>query len=276
VDGRAIETTEQLHQLETLANQTALAVERARLAEETQATEIRMETERLRSSLLSSVSHDLRTPLTTITGAASTLIDDGPRLDPGTRAELLESIREEAERLNRLVQNLLEMTRLESGALRLGKEWHAIEEVIGSALARMSKQLADRPVTIRVPPDLPLVAMDAVLIGQVMVNLLDNAVKHTPPRSPLLVAATATDTAVIVEVADHGPGLPRGEEDRVFEKFYRGDVAGARGAGLGLAICQGIVKAHGGRIWAHNLPEGGVAVFFSLPLTEAAPASPDA
>jgi two-component system sensor histidine kinase KdpD len=274
--GRGVETTEQLHQLETFANQTALAVERARLAEETQATEIRMETERLRSSLLSSVSHDLRTPLTTITGAASALIDDGPRLDAGTRAELLESIREEAERLNRLVQNLLEMTRLESGALRLRKEWHSVEEVIGSALTRMSKQLADRPVTVRIPADLPLVAMDAVLIGQVMVNLLDNAVKHTPPKSALLVAATATDTAVTVEVADHGPGLPRGEEDRVFEKFYRGDVAGARGAGLGLAICQGIIKAHGGRIWAHNLPEGGVAVFFSLPRGEVAPTPPDA
>ena len=271
VDGRAVETTEQFHQLETFANQTALAVERARLAEETQATEVRMETERLRSSLLSSVSHDLRTPLTTITGAASTLIDDGPRLDSSTRAELLESIRDEAERLNRLVQNLLEMTRLESGGLRLRKEWQSVEEVIGSALSRMSKQLADRPVTVRIPPDLPLVAMDAVLIGQVVVNLLDNAVRHTPPKSALRVAATATDTAVTVEVADHGPGLPRGEEDRVFEKFYRGDVAGARGAGLGLAICQGIVKAHGGRIWAHNLPEGGVAVFFSVPLDETVP-----
>jgi two-component system, OmpR family, sensor histidine kinase KdpD len=124
-----------------------------------------------------------------------------------------------------------------------------------------------------VPSDLPLVAIDDVLIEQVLVNLLDNVVKYTPAGSPITIIATATDRAVTVEVADHGPGLPPGEEDKVFEKFYRGEPGAGRGAGLGLAICQGIVKAHGGRIWAQNLPEGGVAFLFTLPLAEAPPAS---
>ncbi len=272
-DRHALDAPEQLHQLETFANQTALAIERARLAEEASDAQVRMETERLRNSLLSSVSHDLRTPLATITGAASAMLENGSRLDAQTRQELLESVREEAERLNRLVQNLLEMTRLESGALQLRKEWHPLEELIGAALGRLAKRLADRRVTTRVPPDLPLVAIDDVLIEQVLVNLLDNAIKYTPAGSPITIIATATDRAVTVEIADRGPGLPRGEEDRVFEKFYRGQPAGGRGAGLGLAICQGIVKAHGGHIWAQNVPEGGVAFLFTLPLTGAPPAA---
>jgi two-component system, OmpR family, sensor histidine kinase KdpD len=232
---------------------------------------VRIETERLRNSLLSSVSHDLRTPLATITGAATTLLEQGGRLDAPTQRDLLESVREEADRLNRLVQNLLEMTRLESGALELRKEWHSIEEVIGASLRRLDKRLAGRRVTTRVLPDLPLVAMDAVLIEQVLVNLIDNALKYTPPGSPVEIIATATDEAVTVEVADRGPGVPAGQEQKVFEKFYRGQPGDGRGAGLGLAICQGVVRAHGGRIWAQNLPGGGVAFLFSIPLTEAPP-----
>jgi two-component system sensor histidine kinase KdpD len=271
-DRHALDAPDQLHQLETFANQTALAIERAQLADEAQQAQVRMETERLRNSLLSSVSHDLRTPLATITGAATTILENGAKLNDRTRQGLLESIREEAERLNRLVQNLLEMTRLESGALQLRKEWHPLEEVIGAALGRLSKELADRRVETRVPPDLPLVPIDDVLIEQVLVNLLDNAVKYTPGGSPVRIMATSTDETLTVEIADHGPGLPRGEEDKVFEKFYRG-VPGGRGAGLGLAICQGIVKAHGGNIWAQNLPEGGVAFLFTLPLAGKPPAS---
>jgi len=272
-DRHALDAPDQLHQLETFANQTALAIERAQLADEAQEAQVRIETERLRNSLLSSVSHDLRTPLATITGAATTILESGSRLDAQTRQELLESVREEADRLNRLVQNLLEMTRLESGALQLRREWHPVEEVIGAALSRVGKQLGDRRVDTSVPPDLPLVPIDDVLIEQVLVNLLDNAVKHTPRSSPIRIMATATDQAVTVEIADRGPGLPRGEEDKVFEKFYRGLPGSGRGVGLGLAISQGIVKAHGGRIWAQNLPEGGVAFLFALPLAGAPPAA---
>ncbi|MBI4589206.1 MAG: sensor histidine kinase KdpD [Candidatus Rokubacteria bacterium] len=262
----------QLHQLETFANQTALAIERAQLADEAQEVRLRIEAERLRNTLLSSVSHDLKTPLAAITGAASTLLEEGARLDPGTRQELLESVHEEAERLTRLVQNLLEMTRLESGALELRKEWHSIEEVIGAALSRLGKRLAGRSIYTRVPADLPLVTMDDVLIEQVLVNLLDNALKYTPPGSPISIIATATDRAVTVEVADRGPGLPPGEEARIFDKFYRGAAPTTRGTGLGLAICRGVLRVHGGRIWAQNLPEGGVAFLFTLPITGAPPA----
>ena len=270
---KALGSPDQLHQLETFANQTALALERTQMADEAQAAQVRAEAEHLRNALLSAVSHDLRTPLATITGAASTVLDGEARLDPATRRELLQSVYDEAERLNRLVQNLLEMTRLESGALQLRKEWHPLEEVIGAALGRLGTRLANRRVTTRVPPDLPLVAIDDVLVEQLLVNLLDNAVKYTPAESPITLIATATDRAVTVEVADRGPGLPPGEEDRVFEKFYRGQPTSGRGVGLGLAICQGIVRAHGGRIWAQNLPEGGVAFLFTLPITGTPPAA---
>ena len=261
-----------LRQLETFINQTALAVERARSADEAQEARVRAETERLRNALLTSVSHDLRTPLATITGAATTILESGAHLDHRTQQELLESVREEADRLNRLVQNLLEMTRLESGALQLRRDWHPLEEVVGAALGRLAKSLGTRRVTVNIPPDLPLVAIDDVLIEQVFVNLLENAIKYTPPDSAIRILVSATDQSVTVEVADHGPGLPKGHEARVFEKFYRAASDGRQGAGLGLAICRGVVAAHGGRIWAHNLPEGGVAFLFTLPLTDTQPA----
>jgi two-component system sensor histidine kinase KdpD len=270
-DPHAFDSPDQLHQLETFANQTALALERTRLAEEAQEADVRVETERLRSSLLSSVSHDLRTPLATITGAASLLLRADSPVDDATRRELLESVREEADRLNRLVQNLLEMTRLESGSLQLQRDWHPVEEIVGAALRRLDKRLAGRRLDVSLAPDLPLVLMDDVLVEQVLINLLDNALKYTPAGAAIRIAATASEGRVSIEVADHGPGLPPGEEERVFEKFYRGPGTSERGAGLGLAICKGIVQAHGGRVWAHNLPEGGVAFFFTLPMTEAPP-----
>jgi two-component system sensor histidine kinase KdpD len=268
---QAFDTPERLHHLETFANQTALAIARARLADEAQQAEVRIETERLRNSLLSSVSHDLRTPLATITGAATTLLEQGGRLDVATQRDLLESVREEADRLNRLVQNLLQMTRLQSGELTLRREWHSIEEVVGAALRRVDRRLSGRRLSTRILPDLPLVAMDGVLVEQVLVNLLDNALKYTPPGSPIELIATATDRAVTIEVADRGPGIPPGEEEKIFEKFYRARPDESRGAGLGLAICQAVVHAHGGRIWAQNLPGGGVAFLFTIPLVEAPP-----
>ena len=271
-DPRSLQAPEQLHQLETFASQTALAIERARLAEETEQAQVRAETERLRNSLLSSVSHDLRTPLASITGAASTLLENEAGLDAATRRDLLEALHEEADRLNRLVQNLLEMTRVEAGALVPHTAWHSIEEVVGAALGRFGKSLAERPVTTRIPAELPLVPMDDVLIEQVLINLIDNAIKYTPGGTPIEVGAEESGGTLVVEVGDRGPGLPPGEERLIFEKFHRTDPApSVRGAGLGLAICEGIVHAHGGRIWAENRPGGGVAIRFTLPLKDVPP-----
>jgi two-component system sensor histidine kinase KdpD len=266
---------EQLHLLETFAAQTALAVERGLLGEEAARTQLQIESERLRNSLLSSVSHDLRTPLATITGAASGLLEGADRLDPAARRELLQAIHEEADRLNRLVNNLLDMTRLESGAVQVRKEWHSLEELVGSALARLAGRLREHPVTTRLPPDLPLVPLDGVLMEQVLINLLDNAVKHTPPGTPIEVSAFAGPGEARIEVADRGPGLLPGDELRVFDKFYRGAPARpGPGVGLGLTICRGIVEAHGGRITAQSRPNGGVAFRVALPLADKPPEIP--
>ena len=263
---------EQVHLLEAFAVQTALAIERAMLAEEAHEARLRAESERLRNTLLSSVSHDLRTPLATITGAASSLLESADDLDAAARRELLQAIHEEADRLNRLVNNLLDMTRLESGALHVRKEWHPLEEIVGAALSRMGGRLADRPVKTALPPDLPLVPLDGVLMEQVLINLLDNALKYTPAGSPIEIAAWVAEGHALLEVADRGPGVPSGEETRVFDKFYRGRLAGTgRGVGLGLAICRGVVEAHGGRISVENRPDGGVAFRVALPLADAPP-----
>ena len=272
--GRTLDTPEQQHLLETFSSQIALAIERGLLAEEAHAAQLSAETERLRNVLLSSVSHDLRTPLASITGSASSLLESGESLDARTRHELLQAIHEEADRLNRLVQDLLEMTRLESGAVTVRKEWHPLEELVGAALARVGKRIGPRAVLTRIPADLLLVPLDGVLIEQVLINLIDNALKYTPETSPIEIAASADDGGVTVEVADRGPGLAPGDEHRVFNKLYRGQAEAGRGAGLGLAICRGIVEAHGGRIWAENRSEGGVAFRFTLPVKETPPPIP--
>ena len=271
VDARELEAPDQRRHLEAFTNQAALAIDRSRLADEAQAAELRVQTERLRSSLLSSVSHDLRTPLASITGAVSTVLDNDARLSPEKRRELLESAHGEAERLNRLVRNLLEITRLESGAMTPRREEHSLEEVVGSALTHLRARTEGRPLEVHLPPDLPLIEIDGILVEQVLINLVDNAATYTPPGSPIRVLVTATDRSLTVEVADRGPGLPPGKEGKVFEKFYRGTPAISPGAGLGLAICKAIVEAHGGGILARNLPEGGLAVRFTLPLSVSPP-----
>jgi len=252
--------------LEAFAAQMGVAVERTQLADERERARVETEREQLRSALLSSVSHDLRTPLGVIEGAASTLLDAEVALDEPTRRDLLLSIHEEAERLNRRVRNLLDMTRFEGGAVKLDLEWQSLEEVVGAALSRLETRLSGRAVEVDLPVDLPLVRCDAVLIEQVLVNLVENALKYSPAGTPLGVSAQEKEGLVIVRVTDRGPGIPPGEQERIFEKFYRAVRRGdPGGVGLGLAICRAIVSAHGGRIWAENRDGGGAAVHFALP-----------
>ncbi len=256
--------------LEALSGQTAAALERLDLAERGRQTSIEFEAERLRTALLSSLSHDMRTPLASIEGAASTILQE-PEPAGSTRRELATTILQESQRMGRLVANLLDMIRVESGDLQVQKEWQLLSDVVGVALLRTEDQLRNHPVTSRIPPDLPLVAVDEILLEQVFVNLLENAAKHTPPGTPVEVSATAGVEEVVVQVADRGPGLPVGEEERVFEKFHRAGSASGTGVGLGLAICRGIVTAHGGRIWAENRPGGGAAFRFTIPVVGAPP-----
>ncbi|MBU6482554.1 MAG: sensor histidine kinase KdpD [Nitrospirae bacterium] len=262
---------EQLHLLEVLANQIALALERARLAEEAQQARVSVETERMRNAILSSVSHDLRTPLATITGAASGLLEEKDQLGPAARHELAKSIYNEAHRLDRLVRNLLDMMRLESGAVQLQKEWHPIEEIVGAALTRLESRLNEHQVRTNFQPDLPLVLLDGVLMEQVLINLLENALKYAPPSTAIELSATVSDHQLVFEVADRGPGIPSGDEQRIFDKFYRAGPAREGGVGLGLTICRGIIEAHGGRIWVEKRPGGGAVFRFTLPIEQPQP-----
>lgn len=264
---------EQRRRVDAFAAQMALAVERARLAEETSKARREIEAEQLRSTLLSSVSHDLRTPLAVITGSTSTLLHGGPSVPEATRHELLGTVLEEAEHLNRLIRNLLDMTRLESGAVKIIKEWLPLEELVGAALNRLDTRLAGREVHVDLPRDLPLVPCDAVLIEQALINLLENAAKYS--TGSIDIGAVVRGGEVVVEVADRGPGIPPGEEARVFEKFHRAAREGnPDGVGLGLTICRAIVAAHGGRIWVQNRPGGGASFQFALPTAGEAPPLP--
>jgi two-component system sensor histidine kinase KdpD len=256
---------EQVQLFEAIADQTATAIERTRSQRAAETARIQMKTEQMRSSLLSAVSHDLRTPLASITGAASTLRSQSEKLLPETRQELVESIADEAERLSRLVSNLLDMTRLESG-VELRRDLYPLEEIVGAALQRMECQLGPREVTTHLPDNLPLVSGDDVLLGQLLVNLLENATKYTPLGTPIEIAAESNEDSITLEVRDHGPGFAQNEEQRIFEKFHRGPSTGARGAGLGLAICRAIVEAHRGSIEAFNRAGGGAVFRIRLPL----------
>lgn len=253
-----------------------LAIRAREHADAAREARVAADNERLRSTLLSSVSHDFRTPLAAITGAVTCLLED-PSLDAAARRDLEQTIDEEADRLNRLVTNLLDMTRLESGAVELRRDWHSLEEVVGSALARLDRRLGARPVETKVPSDLPLVRIDAGLVEQVVVNLVENALKYTPADSALRIEARADPADfVVVTVADDGPGFPDGEAERIFEKFYRGGSGVQRGFGLGLPICRAIATAHGGRIWAENRHPRGASFHFTLgPQTAAAPIEPE-
>ncbi len=261
----ALQDPRRFHWIAAIASQVALALERAQLAAQAEAARVAVEAERLRNALLSAVSHDLRTPLAVITGSATTLRDE-PALPQEERHELAASIAEEGERLNRLVSNLLDMTRLESGAVAVKKDWHSLEELVGAALGRLEHRLAGRPVTVRVPRDLPLVALDGVLVEQALFNLVDNALKYSPPGAPIEIAAALAPGIVRVTVSDRGPGIAAGQEAAVFEKFTRSPRAGDPGGiGLGLAIVKGIAEAHGGSVRVANRDGGGAAFTLELP-----------
>lgn len=260
--------------MEGLADQMVLGVERARLREEMEQAKVLTETEKLRSALLSSISHDLRTPLASILGSASSLLSFGDDYDQAARTDLLETIQEEAERLNRFVGNLLDITRLESGKLELKREWVELQDVIGTATQRLSHQLSLYHVAVNIEPGLPLVRVDFVLMEQVLVNLLDNAVKYSQPGSMITIQTRRHGPGIVLMVIDEGIGVVPGELERIFDKFYRirGEDRQVAGTGLGLSICRGIVEAHGGSISASLAPgKKGLTVTVSLPVEEQPP-----
>jgi two-component system sensor histidine kinase KdpD len=273
-DPQLIALPEQYRLLETFAAQIALALERVHYVEVARDALVSMESERLRNALLSTLSHDLRTPLTAIVGLSSAVLQQLAHA-PAAQRELAHDLHEEAHRMSSMVSNLLDMARLQSGSVPLNREWQTLEEVVGSALRATGRVLGNRSVQVSLPEDLPLLHFDAVLLERVLVNLLENAAKYTPAESQIAVAAARDGHAVRVWVDDFGPGLPPGMEDRIFERFTRGEREMSRpGTGLGLALCRAIVEAHGGRIWAENRPGGGARFAFTLPLLKA-PAMPD-
>jgi two-component system sensor histidine kinase KdpD len=233
--------------------------------------QIAIESEKARNSLLSAVSHDIKTPLSAIYGAATSLLEEEERLERSERHELIESIADEAERLNHVVTNLLEMTRLDAG-LEIKRDWYPLEEIIGAALTCAEKMLRGRIVRTKIPADLPLICVDDVLLEQLFINLLENAGKYTPPGTRVEIAAIQHDQKIIIIVRDSGPGFPPGCEERIFEKFFRGKTGGIRGVGLGLAICRAIVQRHKGVISAANWRGGGAVVTIELPIGGAPPA----
>jgi two-component system sensor histidine kinase KdpD len=257
--------------VEALSGQTAVALERLELTERSRQTSVEFEAERLRNALLSSVSHDMRTPLASIEQAASVLLQSSEDGQSAARRDLAATILQASQQMGRLVANLLDMTRVESGALQVQKEWQLLSDIVGLALLRTEEELHDHPITTNLPQDLPLVPVDEILLEQVFVNLLENAAEHTPSGTPLEIGAEARADEVIVWVADRGPGLPPGEEERVFDKFHRASAAPGAGVGLGLAICRGIVNAHGGRIWAESRAGGGTVFRFTIPIVGTPP-----
>ncbi len=265
---------EQMQLLQTFAHQLAQACERAYLSQENEQSRIQIKEEQLRSTLLSSVSHDLRTPLATIAGAASSIVEAPASIDVDSCKVRAEEIYNESVRLNRLVTNLLDMTKLESGTLQVKKEWCPVDELIGAALTSVDDRLGDRDVKPNVSDGLPLLPVDSVLVQQLLVNLLENAIKYTPDNSPIDITATKQDDNVVISVGDRGEGITPENKGKVFQKFFREGKQSGPGAGLGLAIASGIAEAHGGRLWVEDNTGGGALFKFSLPIDAQAPAEP--
>jgi two-component system, OmpR family, sensor histidine kinase KdpD len=258
-------TPEQQQLLDTSATLIAIAIERVHYISVAQDALVHMESERLRNSLLSALSHDLRTPLTALAGLAESLSLAGPSL-PKAQAEIAQAIREEALRTSALVNNLLDMARLETGSVKLRREWQPLEEVVGVALQARASVLAKHAIRVDLPADLPLLEFDSVLMERVFCNLLENAAKYTPAGSQIEISARQQGNRVEISVADNGPGLPAGKEEALFEKFARGQEESAvSGVGLGLAIVRAIIEVHQGTVRAENRPEGGARFVISLP-----------
>lgn len=257
-------SSDKVELIEAFSSITASALERAQAAEMVERTMVEAESEKLRNILLSSVSHDLRTPLVAITGAASTLLIEGDKISYEYKTELLRSIHEEGARLARMVTNLLDVTSLESGSVKLNKELYFIEELIGSALMRVEQKLTNHKVATDIEHGLPLMKIDGLLIEQVLINLLENAAMHTPAGTEITIVAVSNKPDIQVTVSDNGAGIKKGDEEKIFDKAY----GGTSGDGsLGLAICRGIIHAHNGKIWAQNANDGAGAVFtFTLPI----------
>ncbi|NTU77923.1 MAG: DUF4118 domain-containing protein [Chloroflexales bacterium] len=275
--GQTLSATER-QLLALLAGQAALAAERSRLAAQLSAQESLEAADRFKSTLLSSVSHDLRSPLATITGVASALRARDVSWDSARGVQMLDTLLTEASRLDRLVGNLLAMSRIESGVLHLVRDWEDAGDLIGAVLARLRPQIGPRPVRVVLPDALPPIWVNAALIDQVLTNLVENALKHTPDGTAITISASLHSDGLWLCVADAGPGIPPEALPRLFEKFFRVAAPERRapGIGLGLAICKGVVEAHGGRIWAANAPNGGAVFTIALPLLPpGAPALPD-
>lgn len=265
---------EQRQQLDTFAALAAIALERVHYIEVAQDALVRMESERLRNSLLAALSHDLRTPLTSLVGLSESLTMSKPPL-ASSQQELAQALHDEALRMGHLVSNLLDMARIQSGEVKLNLQWLQFEEVVGSALRASQSAIVRHEIKTKLAHDLPLVRFDAVLIERVLCNLVENAAKYTPAGSRIVIAAETSGRFLEVAVYDNGPGLPIGQEDAIFEKFTRGERESATpGVGLGLAICRAIVEAHHGAIRAAHSPEGGASINFTLPLGTP-PAMPD-
>jgi two-component system sensor histidine kinase KdpD len=261
--GRSVLGPDERSVIETVANQMALAIEGMRLSSEAQEARVEAETNRSRAALFSSVTHDLRTPLASITASVTSLLEDEQAMRQADRRELLETIRQEAERLNRLVGNLLDLSRMRAGALTPAKSFTALDELIEAVVARLEPLLGGHDVRVILRDDLPEIPVDVVQIDQALTNILENAGRFTPRGSQITVAAARWRGGVQVRIGDQGPGIPAAERGRVFEPFVRGENSG--GTGLGLAIARAIVEAHGGTIRIADAPGGGTSVIIELP-----------
>lgn len=255
----------------TFLDQAAALIERVRLQRENLRVELLQRTDALRAALLSSVSHDLRTPLTVIKASASSLLQEDVDWDEESQRSFALSIEREADRLNRLVGNLLDMSRIEDGALKPEKDWYQVKALIQDVLDRLQPLLQGRKVSLHLPTDLPPVELDYLQIDQVLTNLIENAVRYTPPESPIEVSAQLSGDEIIINIADRGPGIPKDDYQRIFDKFYRvlntkdRHPTSPPGSGLGLAVCKGLIEAHGGKIWAEPRPGGGITFFVVFP-----------